>query len=66
MAENKKKAQRSQVGFGSTYQKGKAGEGQVQQGIESVLGGQIWLVKPDKKSQSGNPLSLDAVWCRKI
>jgi hypothetical protein len=55
MAEKKKKAQRSQVGFGSTYQKGKASDGKVQQGIESVLGGQVWLVKPDKKAKAATP-----------
>ena len=53
MAEKKKMAQRSQVGFGSTYQKGKAGN--AQQGIESVLGGQRWLVKPDKKAKAATP-----------
>jgi glycine cleavage system H lipoate-binding protein len=55
MAEKKKKAQRSQVGFGSTYQKGKAGDGNAQQEIESVLGGQVWLVKPDKKAKAATP-----------
>ena len=55
MAEKKKTSQRSQVGFGSTYQKGKAGDGQAQQGIESVLGGQAWLVKPDKKAKAATP-----------
>ena len=55
MAEKKKKAQRSKVGFGSTYQKGKAGDGKAQQGIESVLSGQAWLVKPDKKAKAATP-----------
>jgi len=55
MAEKKKNTQRSQVGFGSTYKKVKAGRGQAQQEIESVLGGQVWLVKPDKKAKSATP-----------
>jgi glycine cleavage system H lipoate-binding protein len=53
MAEKKKSTQRGQVGFGSTYQKSKAGN--AQQGIESVLGGQRWLVKPDKKAKAATP-----------
>ena len=55
MAEKKKKAQRSRVGFGSTYKKGKDGDGGAQQEIKSVLGGQVWLVKPDKKAKAANP-----------
>ena len=55
MAEKKKKAQRSQVGFGSTYQRGQAGDGESQQAIESVLGGQVWLVKPDRKAKAAAP-----------
>ena len=55
MAEKKKKAQRSQVGFGSTYQRGQAGDGESQQAIESVLGGQVWLVKPDRKANAAAP-----------
>jgi glycine cleavage system H lipoate-binding protein len=55
MAEKKKKTKRSEVGSGSTYQKGKAGDGKDQQGIESVLGGQVWLVKPDKKAKAATP-----------
>ena len=55
MAEKKKKTKRSEVGSGSTYQKGKAGDGRDQQGIESVIGGQVWLVKPDKKAKAATP-----------
>ena len=55
MAEKKKKMQRSQVGFGLTYQKAQAGSGNEQKGVESVLGGQVWLVKPDKKAKAANP-----------
>lgn len=50
MAEKMKNGQRSTVGFGSTYEKGSAGDG-----IGSVLGGQSWTVKPDKKAQADNP-----------
>jgi glycine cleavage system H lipoate-binding protein len=55
MVEKKKNGQRSHVGFGSTYQKGRPGDGKSQQGIESVLGGQVWLVKPDKKAKAAAP-----------
>ena len=55
MAEKKKKARRSKVGFGSTYQRGQAGDGESQQAIESVLGGQVWLVKPDRKAKAAAP-----------
>jgi len=55
MAEKKKKARRSKVGFGSTYQRGQAGDGKSQQAIESVLGGQVWLVKPDRKANAAAP-----------
>jgi glycine cleavage system H lipoate-binding protein len=55
MAEKKKNMQRSQVGFGSTYKRAQAGSRPSQQEIESVLGGQVWLVKPDKKAKAANP-----------
>ncbi len=55
MAEQKKNGQRSQVGFGSTYKKGKANDPQTHQEIKSVLGGQLWLIKPDKQAKAANP-----------
>jgi glycine cleavage system H lipoate-binding protein len=55
MAEKKNKTQRSQVGFGSTYKKGNVGDGKAQQEIASVLGGQVWLIKPDKQAKTTNP-----------
>jgi glycine cleavage system H lipoate-binding protein len=55
MAEKKKKIQRSHVGFGSTYKKGNGGDLKPQHEIESVLGGQVWLVKPDKEAKAANP-----------
>lgn len=45
---------RSSIGFGSTYEKGK----KVQAGahaIPSVLGGQVWMVKPDRQAKNANP-----------
>jgi glycine cleavage system H lipoate-binding protein len=55
MAEQKKNGQRSHVGFGSTYKKGRASDPQTQQEIKSVLGGQVWLIKPDKQAKAANP-----------
>jgi glycine cleavage system H lipoate-binding protein len=55
MAEQKKQTQRSQVGFGSTYTKGKRTDSRAQQEIESVIGGQVWLIKPDKTAKTANP-----------
>lgn len=55
MAEKKTNTQRSQVGFGSTYKKGKRTDSGAQHEIESVLGGQVWLIKPDKQATATNP-----------
>ena len=55
MAEKKNKTQRSQVGFGSTYKKGNGSDRSAQQEIQSVLGGQSWLIKPDKTAKTTNP-----------
>jgi glycine cleavage system H lipoate-binding protein len=55
MAEKKKKGQRSHVGFGSTYKKGNGGDRQTQHEIKSVLGGQVWLIKPDQRAKAANP-----------
>ena len=55
MAEQKKNGQRSHVGFGSTYKKGNGSDHQMQHEIKSVLGGQVWLVKPDKQAKAANP-----------
>ncbi len=55
MADTTKKDQRSHVGMGSTYRKGNAQDLASQQEIGSVMGGQVWLVKPDKKAKAANP-----------
>ena len=55
MAEKKKNGQRSRVGFGSTYKKGNGSDHPTQQEIKSVLGGQVWLIKPDKQAKAANP-----------
>ncbi len=55
MAEKNKNGQRSHVGFGSTYKKGNGSDHPTQQEIKSVLGGQVWLIKPDKQAKAANP-----------
>jgi len=46
---------RSKVGFGSSYRKGENADLAGQQEIGAVLGGQVWMVKPDKKADNSNP-----------
>jgi glycine cleavage system H lipoate-binding protein len=41
--------------MGSTYRKGSALDLASKQEIGSVMGGQVWLVKPDKKAKAANP-----------
>ena len=55
MADKSKKDRRDSVGFGSTYRKGQGQDLGSSQEIGSVVGGQIWLVKPDKKAKASNP-----------
>jgi glycine cleavage system H lipoate-binding protein len=55
MTEQAGNGQRSRVGFGTTYQKSSADAIGSQEGIKAVLGGQVWLIKPDKKSTIDNP-----------
>jgi glycine cleavage system H lipoate-binding protein len=55
MAEKMKKDSRSRVGFGSTYRKGSGADLGAEQAIGTVIGGQVWMVKPDKKAKSANP-----------
>jgi len=55
MAEKRKEDQRSRVGYGSTYRKGKQAELRSTAEIGSVMGNQVWLVKPDKEARATNP-----------
>jgi len=55
MAKEKKNVHRSQIGYGSSYRKGTSGDlGKISE-IGTVLGGQVWLVKPDKDAKAANP-----------
>ncbi|RLB10557.1 MAG: hypothetical protein DRG63_13905 [Deltaproteobacteria bacterium] len=56
MGERTEKARRARVGYGSSYHKGVAGElGEKSRGIGTVLGGQVWMIKPDKDARTANP-----------
>ena len=55
MAETKKAKSRSQVGMGSTYRKGSGKDLGNGNEIGAVMGGQVWMVKPDKKAKAANP-----------
>lgn len=55
MVDKKQIEPRSHVGMGSTYRKGNAQDLASQQEIGSVMGGQVWMVKPDKKAKAANP-----------
>jgi len=51
MADKSKQDRRSSVGSGSTYRKGSKQDLGSQQEIGSVVGGQVWLVKPNKEAK---------------
>jgi glycine cleavage system H lipoate-binding protein len=55
MTDQGKKNQRSHVGFGTTYWKGSDRSMVQEEGINAVLGGQVWVVKPDKEDKLKNP-----------
>jgi len=55
MVEKKKAESRSRVGFGSTYRKGNSQDLGNGKEIGTVMGGQVWMVKPDKKAKAANP-----------
>ena len=55
MADKKRDNRRSNVGIGSTYRKGNWQDLGSHQEIGSVMQGQVWMVKPDKKAKASNP-----------
>jgi glycine cleavage system H lipoate-binding protein len=55
MAEKREGKGRGQLGYGSTYRKGGKGDLKHKSEIGTVLGGQVWVVKPDKKARTSNP-----------
>jgi glycine cleavage system H lipoate-binding protein len=55
MAEKIKKDTKRALGYGSSYRRGGNRDLGTGSEIGAVLGGQVWLVKPDKKAQTANP-----------
>lgn len=55
MEDNTKGVARGSVGFGSSYRKGAQHDLKSRSEIGAVLGGQVWLVKPDKDAKASNP-----------
>ncbi len=51
----KNEEKRSRLGYGSTYMKGEGRDQADNQGIRTVLGGQVWTVAPDKRAETANP-----------
>jgi len=52
---DQKEERRSTVGYGASYRKGAQRDLDAKGEIGAVLGGQVWLVKPDKKAETANP-----------
>lgn len=55
MAQKRDEERRSHVGYGSSYRKGSDRDLETKTGIGAVLGGQVWMVKPDKHAKAANP-----------
>ena len=55
MAEKRNKDRRSRLGFGSTYRKGSEQDLDQEREIQAVLGGQVWMVKPEKRAEATHP-----------
>ena len=55
MAEKRNNGQRGSIGYGSSYRKGSQGDVGRKGDIDSVLGGQVWVIKPDKEAQDKTP-----------
>ncbi len=49
------KSQRGQLGYGSSYRKGQRADLGRREAIDTVLGGQVWLVKPDTEAHAPHP-----------
>jgi glycine cleavage system H lipoate-binding protein len=50
-----KNKSRSNLGYGSSYRKGSRKELKEGSEIRAVIGGQVWMVKPDRKIGANNP-----------
>ena len=55
MVQEIRENRRSRLGYGSSYRKGSGQDGVSDQEIRTVLGGQVWMVKPEKAAMAKNP-----------
>jgi glycine cleavage system H lipoate-binding protein len=55
MAEQTRNDGRGRIGYGSSYRRGSGDDLGTKAEIGTVLGGQVWMVKPDKQAQAANP-----------
>ncbi|MFC1869039.1 glycine cleavage system protein H [Thermodesulfobacteriota bacterium] len=55
MANKKREDIRSHRGYGSSYRKGRGHDLGSRSEIGAVIGGQVWMVKPDKDARAANP-----------
>ncbi|MBN2033032.1 MAG: glycine cleavage system protein H [Deltaproteobacteria bacterium] len=55
MENNIKKSNRGSIGFGSSYRKGKQCDLKESSEIGAALGGEIWMIKPDRDAKAANP-----------
>lgn len=55
MQQKSKGERRDHIGFGSSYRRGSAPDLGTKAEIGAVLGGQVWMIKPDKDAKIGNP-----------
>jgi glycine cleavage system H lipoate-binding protein len=55
MDKKRSEERRSRLGYGSSYRKGGGQDLGAESGIGAVLGGQVWMVKPDKGAETANP-----------
>ena len=55
MAKKNREGKRSKIGYGSSYRMGGDKDLAAKSEIPTVLGGQVWMVKPDKRAETVNP-----------
>lgn len=55
MAQTNQKGQRGRLGYGSSYRKGSRRDMTSGQEIGTVLGGQVWMVTPDRQAKADTP-----------
>ena len=55
MRKQSEESRRNRVGYGSSYRKGTTQDLRTKSEIGTVLGGQVWMVKPDKRPETEHP-----------